>query len=60
MKRKFTTTLEDNTIKKLSIFATIRGLKGANEAIELLVDNYITTNELRGVFEDDTVKKDNE
>ena len=57
MKRKFTTNLEDDTIKKLSIFATLKGLKGANEVIELLVDNHIKVNELKGVFEDDSVKK---
>ena len=58
MKRKFTTTLEDDTIKKLVIYATINGFKGANEVIELLVDNHITINELRGVLNDDTIKED--
>ena len=58
MKRKFTTTLEDDTIKKLSVFATVQGFKGVNEVIELLVNDHITINDLIGGFKDDTVKED--
>ena len=51
MKKKFTTTLEENTIIKLSIFARLKNKKGVNELIEEMVEFYISDSELRGIFE---------
>ena len=59
MRKKFTTTLEENTIIKLSIFARLKNKKGANEIIEELVESYISDNELRGIFDESTINEDN-
>ena len=59
MKKKFTTTLEENTIIKLSVFARLRNKKGVNELIEEMVETYISDSELRGIFENEsTVNED--
>ena len=59
MKKKFTTTLEENTIIKLSIFARLKNKKGVNELIEEMVEFYISDSELRGIFENESTINEN-
>jgi hypothetical protein len=58
-RRKYTTTLDDKTIKALNIIKSINNLNGTNDVIELLVREHIENNNLGGVLNEPvTIKKD--